>query len=208
MPAAFQSGERELDDDRRHHAEHETRQEEDRRHVGNDSRKKRQPERAAGDRVRDDEDAETGNAAGHEDEAERSARGVPIRDEAAEEIATRHAREDDADDARPGVQRDADVRRHDAAGDQLDDERAGTADEGKKTGDPHRRGTLAWTLPPLDSCYAASRMTLPNGTRLGAYEITGLVASGGMGDVYRAHDAKLQRDVAIKVLVAAAGRCS
>jgi serine/threonine protein kinase len=45
-------------------------------------------------------------------------------------------------------------------------------------------------------------MALPNGTRLGAYEIAGLVGSGGMGEVYRAHDTKLQRDVAIKVLAA------
>jgi Tol biopolymer transport system component len=38
------------------------------------------------------------------------------------------------------------------------------------------------------------------GTRLGAYEITDLVGVGGMGRVYRAHDARLGRDVAIKVL--------
>src|SRR5437762_795736 len=45
-------------------------------------------------------------------------------------------------------------------------------------------------------------MSLSTGTRLGAYEITGPIGSGGMGEVYRAHDARLGRDVAIKVLPA------
>jgi len=43
-------------------------------------------------------------------------------------------------------------------------------------------------------------MSLPAGTRLGAYEIVSSVGSGGMGEVYRAHDTRLNRDVAIKVL--------
>jgi serine/threonine protein kinase len=37
-------------------------------------------------------------------------------------------------------------------------------------------------------------------TRLGSYEILASIGAGGMGEVYRAHDAKLNRDVAIKVL--------
>jgi serine/threonine protein kinase/Tol biopolymer transport system component len=41
------------------------------------------------------------------------------------------------------------------------------------------------------------------GDRLGVYEIRALVGSGGMGEVYRAHDVKLRRDVAIKVLPSA-----
>ena len=43
-------------------------------------------------------------------------------------------------------------------------------------------------------------MTLAPGTRLGPYEIQGLLGAGGMGEVYRARDTRLDRDVAIKTL--------
>jgi len=43
-------------------------------------------------------------------------------------------------------------------------------------------------------------MTLQTGSRLGRYEVDSLIASGGMGDVYRAHDTQLNRHVALKVL--------
>src|SRR5262245_31015122 len=43
-------------------------------------------------------------------------------------------------------------------------------------------------------------MALAPGTRLGPYEIGAQIGVGGMGEVYRARDPKLQRDVAIKVL--------
>ena len=43
-------------------------------------------------------------------------------------------------------------------------------------------------------------MSIPAGTRLGPYEIVSLIGAGGMGEVYRARDPRLARDVAIKVL--------
>ena len=45
-------------------------------------------------------------------------------------------------------------------------------------------------------------MALIPGTRLGSYEVVALLGAGGMGEVYRARDPKLNRDVAIKVLLA------
>jgi len=43
-------------------------------------------------------------------------------------------------------------------------------------------------------------MTLAAGTRIGPYEVTGSLGAGGMGEVYRAHDARLNRDVAVKIV--------
>jgi serine/threonine protein kinase/Tol biopolymer transport system component len=55
-----------------------------------------------------------------------------------------------------------------------------------------------WRSPPPVN--DAEPMPLLNGTRIGPYEIVSALGAGGMGEVYRARDSKLNREVALKVL--------
>jgi eukaryotic-like serine/threonine-protein kinase len=43
-------------------------------------------------------------------------------------------------------------------------------------------------------------MSVTPGTRLGLYEIVAVIGAAGMGEVYRARDTRLRREVAVKVL--------
>ena len=53
---------------------------------------------------------------------------------------------------------------------------------------------------PAAAIIAPTSMAMTVGQKLGSYQILGLIGSGGQGEVYRAHDSTLKRDVAIKVL--------
>ena len=51
-------------------------------------------------------------------------------------------------------------------------------------------------------------MQLAPGRRLGVYEVLSVIGAGGMGEVYRARDTTLQRDVALKVLTESVRRAT
>ena len=48
-------------------------------------------------------------------------------------------------------------------------------------------------------------MALSEGTKIGPYEVIGLIGQGGMGEVWQARDTKLDRDVALKAAIALKG---
>src|SRR5262245_32448887 len=52
----------------------------------------------------------------------------------------------------------------------------------------------------------STSLALAAGARLGSYEIQSALGAGGMGEVYRAYDPKLKREIAIKVLPATTAR--
>ena len=51
------------------------------------------------------------------------------------------------------------------------------------------------------ACSSRQLMALNAGSRLGHYDVTALIGEGGMGQVYQATDTKLNRQVALKILL-------
>jgi len=66
----------------------------------------------------------------------------------------------------------------------------------------HRNAGNFMETPAFEAEASTAQIVLTKGTKVGDYEVQSLVGSGGMGEVYRARDRRLARDVAIKILPA------
>ena len=66
--------------------------------------------------------------------------------------------------------------------------------------DPMDAQSMTWATGTTSGTNLPRLMALQPGCRLGPYEVLAALGAGGMGEVYRARDTKLGRDVAIKVL--------
>src|SRR6516225_11335989 len=74
------------------------------------------------------------------------------------------------------------------------------ADQGESSVSVFSAKNWRFCLSTLRTYNDAQRMALTSGARLGSYEVRSPLGVGGMGEVYRARDCKLGRDVALKVL--------
>jgi len=84
------------------------------------------------------------------------------------------------------------------------DERVGAEGEGDlqigQAGGAGRAASLTVISVKLARPYNHATLTVGPGTRIGVYDVTAQIGEGGMGQVYRATDTKLKRQVAIKIL--------